>query len=270
MGSETKATRLQPLVSTRISIAWPPSIPPNEPTHTLVLTGSKYFVDVRFYRDLKVATNEGVKNGLESRIQWALAGTKTFLEDSTKGEFFSSHPPVHSVNGRALIVTENPKARWDYLINSRQDQGDHGQADIGSMTTLPNGDILETGSMYNPDIGQVMKYEEVWRDLDIPSGSVVCFLESVDVDKELGWKAFVARVGPWQLQVEYHPTSGTCIAWQQELRGRLWEVILGSGRAGKKEMLPPLPTPLPIDWAEMAFATWVDREWHIRELYYAD
>ncbi|KAL8276395.1 hypothetical protein RQP46_011193 [Phenoliferia psychrophenolica] len=62
-----------PLVSTRISLAWPPALP-SELTSTLVLTGrTGAFVDLRIF------TN-GDHIG---QIDWATAGLKTWLPDST-------------------------------------------------------------------------------------------------------------------------------------------------------------------------------------------
>ena len=65
----------EPLVSTRISIAWPP-LPPSENTSTLVLTGrSGYYLDLRLFL-------AGPQKG---EIEWASVGRKTFITTSPGG-----------------------------------------------------------------------------------------------------------------------------------------------------------------------------------------
>ena len=68
-----------PLVSTRISLAWSPA-PPEELTSTLVLTGrTGAFIDLRVF-------TSGSHVG---EIDWATAGLKTWLPDSTPGPSLS-------------------------------------------------------------------------------------------------------------------------------------------------------------------------------------
>lgn len=54
--------------------------------------------------------------------------------------------------------------------------------DVGSFVSLPNGDELEVGSMLCPEKGNAMTdYEEVWRELPVPSGPQVAWiLQSMD------------------------------------------------------------------------------------------
>ena len=64
-----------PLVSTRVSLRWPPS-PPSETTDTLVLTGrTGTFLDLRVF----------ISGPRRGTIDWATAGKKTYLPDSTPG-----------------------------------------------------------------------------------------------------------------------------------------------------------------------------------------
>lgn len=66
----------EPMVSTRISLAWPP-LGADELTDTLVLTGrSGAFVDLRVF----------VRGEHTGEIDWATAGRKSWLPDSTPGQ----------------------------------------------------------------------------------------------------------------------------------------------------------------------------------------
>lgn len=72
----------EPLVSTRVSLRWPPALP-QELTNTLVLTGR-----TGFFLDLRVFTH-GPRKG---EIDWATAGRKSWLGDSREFQCASSDP----------------------------------------------------------------------------------------------------------------------------------------------------------------------------------
>lgn len=65
--------------------------------------------------------------------------------------------------------------------------------DSGTFTKLPSGDELETGQMPRPDLpgAPVRDYEEVWRDIDLPTSGVSWILESEtdSLHQESGAKA---------------------------------------------------------------------------------
>jgi hypothetical protein len=67
---------MQLLVSTRVSLAWPPE-PAREVTDTLVLSGrSGYFVDLRIF----------IEGSHVGEIEWATAGVKTALPCGPDGK----------------------------------------------------------------------------------------------------------------------------------------------------------------------------------------
>lgn len=67
------------MLSTRISIRWPPKLS-SEITDTLVITSTtnkiNYFLDLRIYNN---------DNALKGQVEWATAGIKTWLPESTIG-----------------------------------------------------------------------------------------------------------------------------------------------------------------------------------------
>ncbi|KAG8954767.1 hypothetical protein FRC03_011406 [Tulasnella sp. 419] len=244
----------QPLVSKRISIAWPPLVPHHENTDTLVLTGASYFIDVRILHN-KDAEGRDV-------LDWGIAGIKEKLGDEQG----------------------NSKAKWSHILNSRKAiDPSNGKpignaedlADVGSMTVLDNGDVLETGSMFNPEQVRVMEYEEVWRDLDVPAGSPVCIVENEWTD-EIAEKTFIGRIGKWQLGLSAKVvrnkegvTSQTRYSgWrdEQESSGK-WNRIYEFGQSEHR------PSRLPdkleeLSWKESEVVQWEGQNWMVRELFW--
>ncbi|KAI5474246.1 hypothetical protein MNV49_003767 [Pseudohyphozyma bogoriensis] len=155
----------EPLVSTRISLRWPPA-PAFENTDTLVLTGR-----TGFFLDLRVFTT-GPKVG---QVDWGIVGEKEWVEDKDGGP---------------------PKAVFKPLLDSRSKLAPPGGEDVGSFEDLARGDCLETGEMFNPDAGwAVQPYEEVWRRLPQPKGLRVLILE------EIGRRTWSGRFGAKQLAI---------------------------------------------------------------------
>lgn len=101
-------------------------------------------------------------------------------------------------------TAEQPKALFTSSIDSRRPpSAAPPEPDIGLFAPpLPNGDVLETGSMPNPlssDPSTAVPYEEIWRRLPLPPAPTVraTFLRS----EGPGGRAFVGRVGGYQLGV---------------------------------------------------------------------
>ncbi|KAJ9118129.1 hypothetical protein QFC22_004031 [Naganishia vaughanmartiniae] len=135
-------TSLQPRASTRISIQWEGE-PATEATDTLVLTYPGLYLDLRVYR-------EGHPS--EGSIQWAQAGIVDEAEEDTDGlPSLTFVPTISSVAPPPLDVKVLP--------------------DQGTFKTMPNGDVEEYGTMFNPDTGRNQGYIEVWRRLSLQSPS---------------------------------------------------------------------------------------------------
>ena len=71
-----------PLLSTRISLAWPPNDPPSESTHTIVFSGT-----TGWYMDMRVFIDEVKQAGrVIGDLDWASVGRKEYTADSTPGK----------------------------------------------------------------------------------------------------------------------------------------------------------------------------------------
>ncbi|KAL9640120.1 MAG: hypothetical protein Q9204_000837 [Flavoplaca sp. TL-2023a] len=134
---------------------------PSEPTSTLVLTSPRgYYVDIRINKYPQPSSDPRTFDG---KLQWAFAGTKTSIEKD--GRTISTwHHPIDS-------LSENPKP------------------DVGEMTELENGDVLEKGETIDEDTGVVTHYEELWEEL-VPhfwsqdSWRKCVVLKTLDEDKD--------------------------------------------------------------------------------------
>lgn len=210
-----------PLVSTRLSLAWPPS-PPSETTNTLVLTGrTGTFLDLRVF----------ISGSRRGAIDWATAGEKSYLPDSTPGPS-PPHPPPFSSN---LSSSEHPKAQFVALLDNRSPSSSTPSIppppDEGLFTALPNGDVLETGSMANPDAGgAVQLYEEVWRRYEIDEDVRSVFLQSVEGN------FWVGRIG--EHEIGMGEVGEGFAAWRWERRQGEWEEVYAIGEVG---VLPRIP-----------------------------
>ncbi|KAF3941910.1 hypothetical protein ABW19_dt0203846 [Dactylella cylindrospora] len=148
-------------ISTRISISWAPSFTPTEPTDTLVLTGKTFFVDQRLTIPPSASTSPTPASDLSGyTVSWAFGGTR-------------SSTPIPSKLGHS-------KCQWKHLVSSRENVGE--AVDEGIMQPHPNYPndeeiALETGSMVNPDTGELTDYQEVWKDVVPEKGSRVEFWE---------------------------------------------------------------------------------------------
>ncbi|KAG9025149.1 hypothetical protein FRB95_010494 [Tulasnella sp. JGI-2019a] len=158
-------------ISNLISIAWDGRKPNPKAAQVdvLVLTGHKYFVDLR----VKKSTEE---------IEWAFAGTRTSQPGEHKGE---------------------TKCTWSHLISSRVPAEAHipGQpvaTDSGINSPHPDDPLnltLERGRMLNPENGAIEPFEEVWKDVEAPKGTLVAFLERED------GKAMIGTIGQRRIGV---------------------------------------------------------------------
>ncbi|KAL9610405.1 MAG: hypothetical protein Q9167_004888 [Letrouitia subvulpina] len=159
---------------------------PEEPTSTLVLTSrqSRYFVDVRVFKEPRSTTNT---------LQWAFAGTSESWYDESNGKKF---------------------ARWSHWIDSKTQEP---EVDQGEMITLDNGDVLERGTNVDAVSGEETVYEELWRDLEITAvgaeDGCVCAVFRVD-DEEKNARGLFVRVGGWCQSILKIGTEMTVERWE--------------------------------------------------------
>ena len=104
--------------------------------------------------------------------------------------------------------------------------------DEGVATELPNGNILETGSMVNPDTQEMAPFEELWSDTAHDDG---LFLRSSDQD---AWQGRVGRV-----QVALGRSNNLFWAWSAERDDQHWKVLslINVADAGQVQFLPDSP-----------------------------
>ncbi|KAL8885574.1 MAG: hypothetical protein Q9215_006592 [Flavoplaca cf. flavocitrina] len=134
---------------------------PSEPTSTLVLTSPRgYYVDIRINKSPQPSSDPSTFDG---KLQWAFAGTKTSIEK----------------DGRTIST-------WHHPIDSLSDDP---KPDVGEMTELENGDVLEKGEIIDENTGAVTHYEELWQELRThfwsqDSWRKCVVLKTVEEDKE--------------------------------------------------------------------------------------
>ncbi|GAA6027471.1 hypothetical protein JCM8097_007879 [Rhodosporidiobolus ruineniae] len=212
---------MDPLVSTRVSLALSHAAPSGESSAVIVLQGrSGFFLDLRIkHAGSAVPGRLGPLEfrGVDQReleVDWATAGWKEFL------------PPLKG--------EDRPRARFTPIIDSRSPSFGRSSAssstpppadsspDEGSFETLPNGDVLEKGEMLNPDSGRVEPYEEVWRRLPLTWDGSEAKITILERDDEDG-RAFLGRVGDWEVGM-VDGKSGFGVVWRERRRGE-WEDV---------------------------------------------
>ncbi|WVQ99158.1 hypothetical protein IAU59_006290 [Kwoniella sp. CBS 9459] len=222
-------------VSIRVSIAWSGQ-PAIEDTDTLVLTIDGYSLDLRVF-------NTGPDKGT---IDWSTVARVGEIEGSTK---------------------ENPKLRWDHIIDSRPPTS---MPDQGVFDTLPNGDVTETGTMHNPKTDQYEPYVETWRRLKVGDNVPYLVLErlSPKTSPSNGGHGeegvFIGRVGGYALGLA--KVQGAYYAYRDSLSGGKWERVykFSDGKEDLQTLIPALPVEIPSDWTKGATVRLGDAEWIVR------
>lgn len=79
--------------------------------------------------------------------------------------------------------------------------------DQGTFATLPNGDVSETGVMYNPKTQRYQKYVEVWRRYATVPETRYCLLERIEPNGSSD-KHFAGRVGSFALRLSQEAGGG--------------------------------------------------------------
>ncbi|WWC70497.1 uncharacterized protein I206_104448 [Kwoniella pini CBS 10737] len=195
-------------VSTRISIAWS-GAEPIEDTDTLVLTIDGYSLDLRVFL-------EGLDKG---SMDWSTVAHVGEIEGSTK---------------------EKPKLRWDHIIDNRPETE---MPDQGVFDTLSNGDVTETGTMFNPKTNLYEPYVETWRRKQLPSRTPYFVVASQQKDVQ----SYIGRVGDYALGLA-KDARGDYYAWRDQLEQGHWKRIYEFGQVNK--YLPQLPSEVSQDWAK--------------------
>ncbi|KAG6333863.1 hypothetical protein ID866_5226 [Astraeus odoratus] len=139
-----------PSVSTRISIARPPSLP-YEDSDVLVLSSRSTLPDstmagnVLLYLDLRLS----LPVTSTSKVNWAFAGRRYTISGEGRG------------GGGDLATTL--RYRWEHIIDSH---GSGGPPDEGAVVKRLEGGKeveVEIGVGLNPNTGKIEAYEEVWK-----------------------------------------------------------------------------------------------------------
>lgn len=136
------------------------------------------------------------------------------------------------------MSSERPILNWSHLIDSRPSTG---VEDQGAFETLADGNVTETGRMFNPATDRIEPYVETWRRLPIGPGARYCVLELL-CDKDLGVVGYLGRVGHHDLGCGTLST-GEYIAWRDCQGRRVYQ--FGDN---VDAVLPSLPEVLPDHW----------------------
>ncbi|KAL9109944.1 MAG: hypothetical protein Q9227_005467 [Pyrenula ochraceoflavens] len=169
---------LRPSVLERKCIAWEFK-EPEEKTSTLAVTSpGGYFVDIRF--DLAPQVGELQSYPAHRKLTyWAFAG----IVEST---------PVDK-------IPYTSHAKWTHTIDTAletlSDQDfNKNHSDEGDLFLLHNSNLIEVGSMDNPELGREAAYKEHWQPQDLrlgPQEAVVVKAENL----EILVKGLIIRIG---------------------------------------------------------------------------
>jgi len=150
------------------------------------------------------------------------------------------------------MSTEHPRARFTALLDSHRptpsspsslaDDSAAAPPDEGSFAPLPNGDVLEKGSMHRPETGLVAPYEEVWRRLPIAPDARVVFLELAP-SPGAHEQAHVGRVGEYELGVVRDAEGGFGAVRRERREDGRWETVFEAGEGARLPSLGEFDVP---------------------------
>lgn len=202
---------MAPNISLRHYVRWLPDPVPDEDNTTTIVTTSNEnrFVDLRVFKEaFSVETASGQPL---SQLEWGLAGT-------------SSSTPAKGPNGEEIT-----RGIWKHWIDSRCLDADRVQ-DEGDNYTLPNGLVLEKGSMVNPVTGKVTPYEEVWEDVEVEViKQVLCVVVQLHDDSRKA-RGMVVRVGQFCQGILRVGSEVSVERW--EWKEGSWEIRVRMGTMG--------------------------------------
>lgn len=129
---------------------------------------------------------------------------------------------------------------------------------MGSFKTLPNADVEERGTMYNPETQQNEEYVEIWRRHFTAVGAAFFVLESKTDTGEF----YLGRVGTRALGLGV-TKAGEYVAWRADLVEGNWDVVFKQDQSGALPMMPSDPS-----WLKGTVMgdkiTLRDREWVVK------
>lgn len=143
------------MLSTRISIQWPPE-EVGENTKTMVIYSNEgHFVDIRIFLDQYpiIQSNPESLENFTRAFEWATTGKELELEATIPETYrLQFDTDVNSVDVIKSIEQNLPLDACK------------GAADIGTFWKVPgSSERKETGSMVNPATGKNSEYVEIWR-----------------------------------------------------------------------------------------------------------
>jgi len=211
------------MLSTRVSIQWPPE-PAGEDTKTIVITTpDNHFVDLRAYIDHYPYRNQGSEE-FENVFQWCSCGVERPIANSSKIEFCQEINSIaiwKSIRANESLAPPEP--------------------DIGDFSSIPNSeDRKEVGTMTNSASGKRQPYVEIWRSLDPNENSLeheVRQSSHTTVNKvftlvvsSAGYTGKLVRVGNWAQGIIYDKSNKErpLHVIQSHLKGS-WSTLLAYG-----------------------------------------
>lgn len=181
-------------------------------------------------------------------LDWAMAGVKEWVH---KG-------------------SDPPKARFTPILTSRPPfPGQTETGDEGTFSSLPNGDTLEVGTMYDPEDGKLKAYKEIWRDL--PTSGTAFILEAIDdgateEESPRVEKAWVAQMGGYQLMVAKlgDTTYAARVAFKDG--DQSWRTLHTVGKIEKTNLVHPVNPPDSL-WKAGETIESAGRRWLVKECF---
>lgn len=186
--------------------------PAEETTDTLVLTSAlKYYTDVRILLSGSQKTLPPSSTPLDAaRLEWGFAGRAYSTPADEKTGTAAHTKWVHWIDNKTKEQVED--AGWMYPVEGTND-------------------VLEKGTMLNPETGKEGPYQEMWTDLDIEKAVLpreegyVSWVLQLEGE---GGKGLVVRIGQWVQGVVRRGEEVSVARWKGGNNG--WEKVLEVGR----------------------------------------
>jgi hypothetical protein len=150
--------------------------------------------------------------------------------------------------------------KWTPLIEHKLQSSSESEApsaeDVGSFSTLPNGDVQEECLLFNPNTARLEPCIETWRRFPSSPGDPYLVLRRKDQDGD----SYLGRIGPRALGLAKDGKRWR--AWKDEMMDGQW-VRLFKRDVDDSEMLPRLPEVVPETWKEGEQVVLAGRAWEV-------
>lgn len=150
--------------------------------------------------------------------------------------------------------------KWTPLIEHKLHLSSESEAssaeDVGSFSTLPNGDIQEECVLLNATTGRLEPCVETWRRFPSSPGDPYLVLRWKDQDGE----AYLGRIGSRALGLAKDGKKWR--AWRDEMREGQWVRVFEKD-VGDDGMLPTLPEVVPETWKKGEQIVLGGRVWEV-------